>query len=1077
MRPLPLPSRRQTAGQVLCTCSILAAFVLGISSFRSASAKPDDDTRYRFEQISMQSGLSHNAVYAILQDHYGFMWIGTENGLNKYDGHDFTIYEREPGDSLSLSDNRIESLLIDSQGTLWIGTRHGGLNRFRRQTENFVRYPFYDCGTEECNKPDGLNGAFVSSLHEDASGGIWIGTFHGLSRLDPETDRFEHFRHVPGNPRTLSSDKVWCLEEGPEGKLYVGTWNAGLNVFDASSRAFTQYNASQIDGPHLTGDRIRSIESDRYGDVWIGVSGGGLNRYDPDTDVFSAFWRGDHGGMSVPDNRIWSTYQDSRGILWIGTFGGGLARYDRTSGQFRHFVHNPDDPATISSNVISVIYEDRSGNLWIGSDRGLSIYNLGQERHQHFIHNPDEVNSLSNSEVLALHAGESDPDLIWIGTNGGGLDRFDFSTQTFRRFDGSRSGTGPLTNAVVTSIDEDAEGRLWIGTNGQGLHLLDPKAGFSHAYENLSDGSGTVTAAHVLDVHVDRSGDVWIATDGGGLYRLEPETGDLKRFRNDPYDPTSISDNTIQTIHESRSGVLWIGTIDGGLNRYSPSSETFKTYRHAAHVSNSLSHNRITSIYEDDDGLLWIGSYAGLNRLDPSSGEFRRYTRDDGLPVEPYLSITGDGNGLWLTSASRLTYFDPESGLVRHFSDRNGLSPNNYSTGALVVTESGSIIVGGRNGFSHFQPPLPESSHDRYPPVVVTALKKMNEVVEREIFSDETVTLSYADRFFTIEFAVLDYTNPEKHRYEYKLEGYDSNWQHMTGTIGRASYANFKPDREEYIFRVRAANSQGAWNTLWLRLRVIPPWWQTLWFKISAVLGLGLMGGSAAMYRYNRQKREKAETLRLLTEGRERERQYLARELHDSPLQNLYSIRHKLEVLSRNPADPDNSKMLDDVHGVIESTAEDLRILCGELRPPSLGPFGLEKAIRAHVRTIKRSTPDLSVNLELTPDGQELPEHLRHSLFRIYQSAITNVIRHAEAENLWVTFELLENRVLLEIKDDGRGFVVPKSWLTLARSQHFGLLGISEWAEAIEAELSVDSHPGGGTIVRVVAPRRVGADA
>lgn len=1058
---------RWARGLPLIAVWAFVAFAL----IQPSRAEPVDDTRYRFTRLAVQDGLSNNVVWAIIQDHYGFMWIGTENGLNKYDGNSFTIYEHERGDSLSLADSHVQSLLEDSSGDLWIGTRWGGLNRFDREREVFIRYPVYDCGIERCDRPDGLNSPFVTSLHEDASGAVWIGTFEGLARLDPETGRFEHFRHEPGNPRSLSSDLVFSIDEDADGHLLVGTWNGGLNRLESVSRTFTRFTADQVDRSHLNSNRVRDIESDQFGNVWIGVSGGGLNRLDTRRETFEAFTHSPDDVHTLADNKVWSILQDSRGVLWVGTYGGGLARFDRATGRFRRYRHDPDDSSSLASDDISVLREDRAGNLWVGSDRGLSIFNLAQERHQHYTHQPGDPTTLSSNDVLALHQSELHADVLWIGTDGGGIERFELTTEQFEHIRASQTESA-LATSVVTSIDEDAGGRLWIGTNGDGLFSFDPGTGDVSQYRHVADDFRSLSSNAILDVLVASTGQIWIATDGEGLNRLDPSTGRFERFDSDPYDPNSLSFPSIQTLYEDRDGTLWIGTVSGGLNRFDEASGTFTTFRQQLDDPHTLSHNRIAAIFEDSEGMLWLGTHGGLNRFDPESGEVIRFTRDQGFPAEPYYAIRGDGEGaLWITSANRLTYFDPATNTVRHFNDRNGLSPNQYSSGALIVTQMGSVVVGGRNGFSHFRPPLASYDQDRHPPIAFTVLKKMDEVVEREIFSEETISLAYTDRFFTLEFAVLDFTNPEMHQYQYRLEGYDAAWQHMTGRIGRASYANFRPNQREYIFRVRAANGQGAWNTVWLRLRVVPPWWQTLWFRVSAILAVGLIGGSVAMYRHNRQQREKAETLRLLTEGRERERHYLARELHDSPLQNLYSMRHKIEVLARDLVDPDREKLLADLHGVVQKTAEDLRILCGELRPPSLGPFGLEKAIRAHMRTIARSQPNLNVTLELQPDGQALHEHLRHSLFRIYQSAITNVIRHAQASNVIVRFDLEDGHVLLEITDDGRGFSVPKSWLTLARSQHFGLLGISEWAEAIEADLTVNSSPGEGTTVRVVAPR------
>ena len=1048
----------------------LGILIGGVASSFAASW-PDDDGRYHFGRINVADGLSYDVVYTILQDRYGYLWFGTEEGLNKYDGDSFTTYQHEPADSLSLSDSWISALLEDGEGNLWVGTRHGGLNRFDRDTEEFLRYPFSNCDGAECSTPYGINSPLVTSLYQDAEGNIWIGTFAGLSSFDPETERFTHYRHEPGNPRSLSNDKVWCLAGDLSGALWVGTWNSGLNRLDLDGDAFVQYRQGHVDGSHISSDRIRSILVRKNGAVWIGTSGGGLNRYNTASGRFEVFSHDKNTLGTLLENRVWSLFEDSRGVMWVGTFGGGLARFDRSTRTFRHFVHDPDNPNSISSNAVSTVLEDRSGILWLGSDRGVSRFNLAQERHLQYVHDPANPNSLGHNEILALHQSRHNPDVTWIGTYMGGLDRFDSRTDTFEHFTADGIAGRALSGNIVTAIAEDHGGVVWAGTR-TGLNRLDSETAAVRVYRHDPDDPTSLASDAILSVLVDHANTLWVGTDGGGLNRLDPEKGSFSMYLHDPFDPTSLSDHSVQTIFEDSRDRIWIGTVDAGLNLLHRETGSFTAYRHARDDTSSLSHDRVVTIHEDPSGHLWLGTYGGLNRFDPESGEFKRFTANDGLPSEPYYAIEGalDG-GLWLTASNRLTYFNPTSGMVRHYTDRNGLSVNHYSPNALIVKPKREIILGGTNGLSRFRPPAVEHDHIRRPPLIITAFKKMDEVIAREILSEQTITLSHTDRFFTLEFAVLDFTDPSKHQYHYQLEGYDTDWQHMTGSIGRASYANFRPSGEEYIFRIRAANSQGAWNDLWIRVNVVPPWWEALWFQISAFLLLGFIGTSAVMYTFNRRVRERAETLRLLTEGRERERQYLARELHDVPLQNLYSLRHKLEIVARNPGSDDNEKVLSELHNVLEKTAEDLRILCGELRPPSLGPFGLEVAIRAHIRTIRRSHPGLEVHLSLSPDRQELSDHLRHSLFRIYQSALTNVLRHSNAETLWVTFRLERDRVFLEIRDDGCGFQVPKSLLTLARSQHFGLLGISEWAEAIAAELTVESSPGAGTIVRVSAPR------
>lgn len=1067
---IPARDRRMPTIVGLMVIVLLLAASAACPALAGSDGWPADDDRYRFGRLTVAEGLSHNVILAVLQDRYGYLWFGTEDGLNKYDGHSFTVYKHDPVDSLSLSDSWITALLEDEEGNLWIGTRQGGLNRFDRESETFVRYPYSDCDDDDCRSSERLSSRLISDLFQDSRGRLWIGTFGGLSLLDTDQNRFVHFRHEPGNPKSLSSNRVWCLTEDAAGSIWVGTWRSGINRLSDADHTFTQYRAGHLDGPHISSDRIRALLAGDQGEIWIGTSGGGLNRFDPTSGRVEVLSRETDAVENLPDNRVWSLYRDSRGTLWVGTYGGGLARFDPSTNRFRTFTHDEENPNSIASDAVSTIMEDRSGILWIAGDRGASRFNLAQERHHQYIHDPEDPTSLGETEILSIVQSGVDPDVVWIGTGGGGLDRFDMRTNTFEHFTSAGAAGKALSGDEVTDVAEDARGIVWAGTR-TGLNRLDPHTSEVEIYRHDPDDPSSLSKDAILTVYVDHENAIWVGTDGGGINVLDPETQRFTHYTHDPFDPTSLGDYGVQTIFEDSRHRIWVGTVDGGLSRFDRESRSFSTYRHVSGDAGSLLHSRVVAIYEDDSGYLWLGTYGGLNRLDPDTGEIRSYTADDGIPAEPYFAIRGDRTGaLWLVASNRLTYFHPVTGTVRHYTDRNGLSPNHYSRGALIVNRN-EVVLGGANGLSRFRPPPLEEAHVRPPPLVVTAFKKMDEVVSRDIVSNESISLSYADRFFTFEFAVLDYANPEEHRYQYQLEGYDTEWQQMSGAVGRASYANFRPTQEEYVFRVRASNSQGASNSLWIRLHVVPPWWQTLWFRISTILALGVVAGSVVTYTVNRRARERAETLRLLTEGRERERQYLARELHDVPLQNLYSMRHKLEVVSRDPRADENESVLSELRKVLDKTAEDLRVLCGELRPPSLGPFGLEKTIRAHVRTLRRSHPELEVHLTLSPDRQDLSEHLRHSLFRIYQSALTNVLRHAEATTLWVALQLEEDRVMLEVRDDGLGFKVPKSFLTLARSQHYGLLGISEWAEAIRAELTVESAPGEGTTIRVVAPR------
>ena len=1049
--------KRRTMGLVRALGGLLLVGGWATTAFSQPNIVP-------FKRITTEDELSQSAVYAIAQDRRGFMWFGTQDGLNRHDGYRFTVFQHDPLDSLSLSANWIAALHEDRHGALWVGTHGGGLNRYDPQTGHFTAYR---------HRPDddaSLAGDIVSAIYEDRDGALWIGTYNGLSRFDPGAGAFTTYRHDPADPTSLGSNRALVLAEDADGVLWVGTDEGGLNRLDRDTGQFTAYRHDPSDPTSLSADVILSLYADRAGTLWVGTAGGGLNRFDAATEAFTTYRNDPAAPTSLSHNRVLSIAEDADGVLWVGTDGGGLNRFDPQTERFTRLRHDPADTRSLAHDVVSSIFEDRAGTLWVGTaGGGLSK----KARFLRYRHRPGAPNTLPNNPILAFH--EDRAGRLWIGTDGGGLSQLDSADGRFTTYTHNQADPASLGSNRVMTVTEGRDG-LWIATSN-GLDRLDPAAGrFTH-FRHDPDDTTSLSDNRLFFAYEAPSepGVLWVGT-WDGLNRFDPETGQVTTYHVDPDDTTSLSNNRVISIHEDRAGMLWIGTFGGGLNRFDRATGVFVRFRHHPNDPHSLSHDIVASIYEDAAGTLWIGTAEGLNRFEPESGTFTRFTQRDGLPNNTiYGILEDDRGGLWMSTNKGLSRFDPLTETFTNYDLGDGLQSNEFSQGSYYKSPTGAFFFGGIKGFNHFHP-------DRLyrtapPPVVLTAVGTDEENEDLLPAGVEAVTIA-KDKVFSFEFATLDYANPAKNRYAFKLDGVDKDW-HFRGADRRfATYPNLKGGT--YTLRVRGANADGVWNDdgAALRVTVVPPFWETWWFRLLAATALlGALGSLAYAWhrvrirRVERMRDERAEIQRRLTESREAERLFLAQELHDGAVQDLYGVRFNLEMLAGAFPDDEDADALSQGTDLVQDVIQKLRVICGDLRPPALAPFGLERAIRSHAERFEEAHPALRVSLDLTPDGQTLPDPVRLALYRVYQESMNNIAKHAEAQQVHVHLALGEAEVTLEIRDDGRGFVLPERWIELGRQEHYGLLGISERADALGGRLEVGSTPGAGTTVRVVAPR------
>ncbi len=830
----------------------LWSLTAGLFLVASATWAAGPAKNIRFQRISLESGLSQAAVNVIVQDHQGFLWMGTQEGLNRYDGYEFTVSVHDPSVVSSLSHDSVRTIVVDGDGVLWVGTDNGGLDRLEADG-TFTHY------RHDPANPQSISSDRIRVVYEDRLGTFWIGTDGaGLNRFDRSSGRFERFLPDAGDPTSLSHSHVRDIRQDSTGLLWIGTDGGGLDQLDPETGSFKHYRHEPGNPSSLSDDKVLEVFEDRSGRVWVGTANGGLNRFDRTSGTFERF--GSEQGL--PKGPVRAILQDREGTLFVGT-DAGLCELDGESGRFRVYVHDSSDPHSLSHNRVLSLYEDRGGVIWVGTYDGISKWNPAMGSFPQYSAMPKKATRLSHEYVTSFVEGRKGE--IWVGTHGG-LNRLAPDRETFRRFRASERPGSSLADDRIMSLEADDQGKIWIGMMSGGLDRFDPETGRFENYRHDPKTPGSLSFNGVTAIHQSREGSLWIGTYRGGLNRLDAPGGNFTHFRNDSSDPRSLASDRVVTIFEGKDGALWIGTDGGGLNLMNRDQGTFVRFRHDPNDASSLSSDHAWAISEGPKGDLWIGTQGGgLNRWERRDREagrarFHRYAKDNGLPSSTIYAMLWDELGhLWLSTNRGLAVLDPATETFRTYNTSHGLQSDEFNFAAALRKSDGELYFGGINGFNAF---FPESirSNEHVPPVVLTKVLKLNEPVGlgAPLADAHEFELSHRDTMVTFEFAALDYTAPEKNRYRYILEGFDKDWVEL-GNRHRATYTNL--DAGTYTFRVQASNSDGVWNRegLTLAVRSRPAPWVT-WpaYLAYAVTALGLMAYYA---RGQLRKRERVKAL------------------------------------------------------------------------------------------------------------------------------------------------------------------------------------------------------------------------
>ncbi|HEV7347410.1 sensor histidine kinase [Telluribacter sp.] len=996
-------------------------------------------TDLHFEHLSTQLGLSQSTVRSIYQDREGFLWFGTHNGLNRYDGYTFTVYKPDPRDPKhTFHHSIITDIMEDRKGKLWVATLGGGLHLVNKRTGIVTAYPIV-------HKQDAYWNTLFTIL-DDAGNCLWLATGNGLACFDPET---RHYTLYP------TQKYLTALTEDPAGRLWVG----GLQGVHRFERATGKFTPVVLDHSLSNQPFISSLHLDAQGVLWAGSLNGGVWRLDT-RHSSPQFQRYNPQGKLTKAIRYNGIISGKQGNIWLAT-GEGLQRIDPKTDQVITYESNPALPGTLSNNNIQSLYQDRLGNLWVGTNSGVNKASANSKQfHTYQIIPTGSSISLNNNYINTLledHTGT-----IWLGSNAGSMDgsfqnglyQFDPKTKQVKQVRVDPSVPDSPNNRAVWSLMQDRQNRLWIGAQ-LGLYRYDYVTARFIRYK---------VPFSVRRMAEGQDGTLWLASTSAGdsavIAAFSPERSQIVYYPYNEKGEKSLNSPFLYDILPSRDGSIYIATGGGGINRLNPRTGRFTHYLPGSGSStNTLSDKEVHCLYEDEVGMIWAGTgHGGLNKLDPRTGTFTFYTTLDGLPSNRILSILGDRReNLWMGTANGLCWFTPTTKAFRSYDIQDGLPDNEFNSRAAYRHQN-KLLFGTRNGFMAF---YPDSLRDNTTPpaVFISGLSVMRK--RRELPPDQ-LELPYDQNFLSFEFVALSYDVPLKNQYAFQLEGVDKDWVY-SGTRRLASYTSLPPGR--YTFRVKASNSDGYWNEQGAKLAIIihPPWWRTWWFRL--LLFVGLMGAAwlgLRLYTQSRLNRQRREMQRVL-QAQEEERQRLAADLHDDLGATLSAIKGQLESVQPE------SRGLNRPIGLMEKAIRDLRLISHNLMPPEFNKLGLTESLR---ETVQRAQASSGLKFHFITYGpeQRLDQETGLTLYRIVLELINNTIKHARASQVTVQLIYYPDHFTLLVEDDGKGYPQDRG------SAGIGLRNIRSRVDYLHGRLRVDTGARGTTVTLEVPLNRASHD-
>ncbi|MBN2761769.1 MAG: hypothetical protein JXR41_01675, partial [Bacteroidales bacterium] len=1074
----------------------------------------------------MEQGLLNNKVNAVCRDNDGFMWFGTNEGLNRFDGYQLKSYHSREDDITSINNDLVRYIIVDSEKRLWIAT-DGGTALYDRERDAFKRirykndqplseviWEIVEIGrdslllassaglflldgrsltAENVDVKYGLSdNTEVSALCKDLRGNIYIGTLlHGIFVYDGKLGESRHYKNIPGDRTSLSANRIECISEDQEGNIWIGTFEDGLNFFDPDGSVFEWIDLDRNENFNI---RVRDIVTDRFGRLWVGTYKG-LYLKEDGSRLFTLYAHNRFGISEITHNSIYDICIDKHDIMWIGTYSGGVNYCDFNQKKIKQYTFSEDDNEYLSDFTVFAITKDKNNNLWLGTEKaGLGFFNINMESCEFNVAD-DNDQFFSGTNIKCLTWGENDD--LWIGTYMGGLRCYSLSTKTLVKYTHDKNDSNSLANDVIYAIEADKHNNLWVGTR-EGIDMLPHRGDRFIHYKN----------------------------DPGELYGLG-------RFR-------------VVMIYKDNEDNIYAGGARKGLFVLNSKKNTFVL------CHKKMADYYILTMYKDDKGQIWAGSDKGLLYLDTERDSLILYTDREGLPTRKVTAILADNTGnLWISTANGLVKFSnavntPHIPDFKVFKADEGLNIIQFSDNSCYKSPSGELFFGGVNGFLSFQP-YEIINNYHLPEVKITGLKILNKNVEigqkidnhvilkKAIFATDEVTLYPRYHVVTFEFTALHYSNPEGNKYAYMLEGFDKEWN-FTGSGSRfATYSNL-PGRR-YVFKVKASNNDGFWNEIptELSIKVVPPFWKTWWFiagMISLTIGMVVLFFRYRVYSINQQKtilqknvalrtselseantllEEKQEEIIMQNEELAKHRNHLE-ELVAERTAELENARRKAEEADRLKSaflanmsheirtpmnaivgfsnllltDDDETEKEDYVR-IINNNCENLMVLINDILDVSLieanqlkinpVPFDANLVLNELESVYKhKSKPELKIQLIAPVQRKFVLITDQHRFRQILNNLLSNAIKYTEKGGIKFGYEMKDDHVLFYVSDSGIGIdkddferifdyfhKLENSSARLYKGTGIGLSISKKLVELLGGKIWLESEPGNGT--------------
>jgi ligand-binding sensor domain-containing protein/signal transduction histidine kinase/DNA-binding response OmpR family regulator len=948
-----------------------------------------------FHHLTVENGLSQNAVLAVSQDEKGFIWIGTSNGLNRYDGYRFRIYQSRQNDSSTLTNNNILSILNDSRNQMWVGT-YFGLNKYDAALDRFQRIP----------SPRDHQLSFAS-IFEDRSGRLWVGTNEGLYNM--VNDRLIAV-DFPKSSGVASDVGVRSIAQDRNGHIWIGTIAGLLQLPNGQTQGMKVFRHNPADASTLSADLITGIEEDRFGRIWAATLNNGLNMLEPGTDRFRRFLH-INGQPSLINNNVRKILLDKSGLLWIGTQE-GISVLDENLRFVYSFQQKDGDPHSLSHNSVHCLYQDMSGNIWTGTYFGGLNYTYAVNTEFAVLRKKDAPNFLSNNVISSIT--EDEKKNLWIGTEGGGLNYYDRSNGRFTSYKHNAADPLSIGSNLIKVVYRDREGNIWCGTHGGGLNHLDPATRSFRRYL-FKENDATTLNSEVLSVFEDSRGRFWVGSTLG-IKLFNKTTHGLEPVNN-TFTQSAPFGSTASYFYEDDKRRLWIGTSDG---LYLLTNETFQ----------KISNEQVNCILQDRRSQIWMGMrQSGLTRYNENTHSLDYVSQDNKLNTRNIMGILEDQQGhLWMSSDNGLLKFNPAQDQLQIFTVSDGIAGNAFNFKSFFKDDAGEFFFGGFNGITHFFPERIQSNQ-KVPRLVLTDLRLFNEPVKpgdqqgllpQSISHTAGVTLRYNQNMVGIDFAVLNHIKSNKNSYAYKLEGYDKAWN-FTGTPA-VNYANLPPG--QYTFLVKGANNDGIWSDpVSFKITVLPPFWLTWWAYCIYILAIAGVVFLIVRYFF----------LGALLKKEE--------ELHHVKLNFFTNISHEIRThltLITAPVDrmlesQETNHFVRQQLGAVQQNANRLLRLVNELmdfRKAETGNMKLypgKHDIIAFLEEIYVSVRDACIHKNITLSFVQHTDAIavyfdREQLEKVFINLLTNAIRFTP-QNGTITLEIkdAEKEVIVAVTDNGRG--------------------------------------------------------